>query len=626
MIRKNKLLICTLLMSMVISCMPGMKSEAAELSGEEQVTASLQDENSQRLEETTAMDEDGRIYEISEEEGIVAEETPAQFAMFSARSLDQNKVVNFNTKGSATTSFTYSGGNGYTNGAYGADAAYLGMTNDGKVRFMLSGVTGTVNASEVQIVEYESVSDCVSYYGISDGKLIHYISQDLNRAPSSYINNGTAPAYLSEGVKYYSYDGHYFYTDYKVMLSDYQNHMNGQNAVNAGNAFYNYFQFKNMREASAYSGEELNTMLQSAMGTAGVNASLSKLTGTGTAFVKYQNLYQVNALLSIGIAVNESGWGLSWICQNKNNIFGLNAVDSDPGVNADTYASIDDCIRIFMKTWMDGGYFDASDWRNHGTYLGDKNGGINVSYASDPYWGEKAAAHAWNLDSVGGKKDGPMQEETPSEPETDGTQTPTVPDVPSEPETDGTQTPTVPDVPSEPETDGTQTPTIPNVPSEPETDGTQTPTVPNVPSEPETDGTQTPTIPNVPSEPETDGTQTPTIPNAPSEPETDGTQTPDILDVPSEPEANGTVTPETDETNTSNAPDTEGTKTQDLSAESEKTQSTLSSGGESSENQTPVPAPKTGDTDQIVIWFSLLGLSLIFGTAAAAGKKRSSYK
>ena len=130
----------------------------------------------------------------------------------------------------------------------------------------------------------------------------------------------------------------------------------------------------------------------------------------------------------------------------------------------------------------------------------------------------------------------------------------------------------------------------------------------------------------MPSEPETDGTQTPTIPNAPSEPETDGTQTPDILDVPSEPEANGTVTPETDGTNTSNAPDTEGTKTQDLSAESEKTQSTLSSGGESSENQTPVPAPKTGDTDQIVIWFSLLGLSLIFGTAAAAGKKRSSYK
>ena len=110
---------------------------------------------------------------------------------------------------------------------------------------MLSGVTGTVNASEVQVVEYAAVSDHVSYYAVSGGKLIHYISQDLNKLPVSFINNGTAPSYLNEGVKYYSYDGHYFYTDYAVMLSDYQNNTNGQNAVNAGNAFYNFFQFKN---------------------------------------------------------------------------------------------------------------------------------------------------------------------------------------------------------------------------------------------------------------------------------------------------------------------------------------------------------------------------------------------
>lgn len=115
--------------------MPGMESNAAELSGEDQVTATLQDENSQRLEETTAMDEDGAIYEIHEEKGIVAEGTPSQNAMFLAKTSGQSKVVNFNTKGSAVTSFTYGGGSGYTNGAYGADAAYLGMTDDGKVRF-----------------------------------------------------------------------------------------------------------------------------------------------------------------------------------------------------------------------------------------------------------------------------------------------------------------------------------------------------------------------------------------------------------------------------------------------------------------------------------------------------------
>ena len=442
MIKKKKLLICALLMSMVVSFMPGMESNAAELSGEDQVTATLQDENSQRL----------------EEKGIVAEGTPSQNAMFLAKTSGQSKVVNFNTKGSAVTSFTYGGGSGYTNGAYGADAAYLGMTDDGKVRFMLSGVTGTVNASEVQVVEYAAVSDHVSYYAVSGGKLIHYISQDLNKLPVSFINNGTAPSYLNEGVKYYSYDGHYFYTDYAVMLSDYQNNTNGQNAVNAGNAFYNFFQFKNMREATKYSGEELNVMLQSAMSAAGVDTASSKLSGTGLSFVKYQNVYSVNALLSMGIAINESGWGTSWICRNKNNIFGLNAVDSAPGISADTYASIDDCIRSFMKEWMDEGYLDSSDWRNHGTYLGDKSSGINVSYASDPYWGEKAAAHAWNLDFIGGNKDCQIQEETPNVPNEPETDVPETPDVPSEPETNVPETPDVPDVPSQPETDASEIP------------------------------------------------------------------------------------------------------------------------------------------------------------------------
>ena len=72
MIKKKKLLICTL-MSMVVSFMPGMESNAAELSGEDQVTATLQDENSQRLEETTAMDEDGAIYEIMRKKVLLRE-------------------------------------------------------------------------------------------------------------------------------------------------------------------------------------------------------------------------------------------------------------------------------------------------------------------------------------------------------------------------------------------------------------------------------------------------------------------------------------------------------------------------------------------------------------------------
>ena len=89
---------------------------------------------------------------------------------------------------------------------------------------------------------------------------------------------------------------------------------------------------------------------------------LQKLSGTGLSFVKYQNVYSVNALLSMGIAINESGWGTSWICRNKNKYFWLECGGQRSRIGADTYASIDDCIRSFMKEWMDQGYLDSSEF------------------------------------------------------------------------------------------------------------------------------------------------------------------------------------------------------------------------------------------------------------------------
>lgn len=416
MIRKNKLLICALAMSVVLSVIPGVTGRAAEASGETEASESeIQDENIRRFEEVTAMDEDGSIHEIDDVDGTVDETDESNgIALFSTRSLRSlfslfssgPQVVNFNTKGNAVTNYTDAdkGISGYTNGAYGADAAYLGTTPDGRIRFMLSGVTGIVNASDVQLVDFSSVADNVSYYMVSSGRLIHYISQDLEKEPASAVNNGTAPGYLNAGVKYYSYDGHYFYTDYSVMLTDYQNGTNGAAAVNKGNPFYNYFQFLDMNLSTTYTGEEIDSILSAAMTNVGVDPSSSKLTGTGNSFVKYQNTYSVNALLSLGIAINESAWGRSSICLEKNNIFGLNAVDSSPN-DAYSFSSIDDCIREFMNYQMANAYLKDGQWSNHGEYLGNKGGGINVSYASDPYWGEKAAAHAWNLDTLGGSRD-----------------------------------------------------------------------------------------------------------------------------------------------------------------------------------------------------------------------------
>ena len=59
------------------------------------------------------------------------------------------------------------------------------------------------------------------------------------------------------------------------------------------------------------------------------NTVTSKLRGIGQALKDAEEKYGVNALLILGVAINESGWGTSNISQTKNNLFGIKAYDSD---------------------------------------------------------------------------------------------------------------------------------------------------------------------------------------------------------------------------------------------------------------------------------------------------------
>ena len=351
-------------------------------------------ENGDRLETVTGMDEEGNLQEIDDEAGIVKEsETKTRAA--------DAQIVNFNTKGSSTTDYkeVETGASGYTCGTYGADAAYLG-TSSGKVKFMLSGVIGEVDESEVQIVNISDASS-ISYYIVSSGRLMHYITTNVSKESySSKLDNGPAPSYLSEGTKYYSYDGHYFYTSGKfaAMLSDYNNG-DRKNSVNPSIPYFNYYQYLPLRSQIEYSSSELNSMINAK------TDSDSKMRDIGISLVNNQNTYGVNALIMTGIAANESAWGKSNISQSKNNLFGLNAIDSSPGESANYYSDVTTCIKEFAETYMSKRYLRAGYTYYKGGFLGNKASGINVHYASDPYWGEKAANVAWNLDNNNGKKD-----------------------------------------------------------------------------------------------------------------------------------------------------------------------------------------------------------------------------
>lgn len=387
--KRGKWLAAALVFCMGLCGLFSVKSDAAA------ADAALTDENPQRLEMVTEMDEEGNITDADDGPRLVED---SGIETFSAD--DTVKIVNFRTKGNAVTEYTEAGTgiSGYTNGAYGADAAYLGESN-GQVKFMLSGVIGLVDASEVQVVDFSDAA-VVSCYEAVNGKLIHNIVTDMTTPGyASRLGNGQAPSYLEEGQQYYSYDGHYFYTDYAVMLEDYCNDTRAH-AVNPENPYYNYYQYLPLRSRSSYSGEELDSILDQRL------KSTSKMKDMGTTFVKSQNTYGVNALLMAGVAANESNWGRSSISQQKNNLFGLNAIDSSPGTSANTYGSVEACIQDFSKNYMSRGYLYPEDWRYMGGFLGNKASGINVKYASDPYWGEKAANIAWTLDSLGGSEDG----------------------------------------------------------------------------------------------------------------------------------------------------------------------------------------------------------------------------
>lgn len=355
---------------------------AADVSGERQE------------ESVTSMDEDGNMKKV--ESGPKLIENPV--GPNKSRT-GEPQVVNFRTKNNAVTEFIEqeTAKPGYTNGAYGADAVYLGYAN-GKYKFMLSGVVGWVKESEVQVVNL-SQAKVVSCYEVKEGKLLHHIVQDMTTPGyATSLNNGPAPSYLEPGITYYSYDGHYFYRDYGVMVSDYRKDERGQ-SVNPEEPYYNYFQYLPMRSQSSYTGEEIDTMFN------GMLKKDSKMKDTGEVFVSNQDTYGVNALLMTGIAANESNWGKSSISQKKNNLFGLNATDASPGMNANQYSSVAACIEDFANGWMSRGYLYPKDYRYNGGFLGNKASGLNVKYASDPYWGEKAANIVWRLDHTMGEKD-----------------------------------------------------------------------------------------------------------------------------------------------------------------------------------------------------------------------------
>lgn len=296
----------------------------------------------------------------------------------------------------------------YIRGGNSDDAVFLELDpGTGRIKIKVSGTVGWIKKYENESTMSYPLYDIVplswvkspGYYQVTSTDLIHHLPLNVYNTKGEYqLVIGRKPSMLNEGT-YYSYDGNYFYTDLKQMINDYKQNTY-QNAVNRDNPFYNYYQYLSFRTKTNYNAANINQFIDARTS----NAS-SKLKNTGDYFIENQNNYGINAIIMLAIGINESGYGNSNIAQTKNNLFGLNAIDKTPGESANYFASVADCISEFAYVWLDYGYVQPGDYRFRGANLGNKGVGLNIKYASDPYWGEKAAQYYYDLDKYYGFQD-----------------------------------------------------------------------------------------------------------------------------------------------------------------------------------------------------------------------------
>lgn len=277
-----------------------------------------------------------------------------------------------------------------------------------------------------------------TFYYAYNNELYHQIHYNLKQY--DYYNRiGTAPyVYKTAGVKtyylknntsyapeqaitnrYLSFDGNYFYTNYKDMIDDYRAGTY-ERALNYDHPYYAYFMYLPSRAKTNVDANIINQAIINLGKTSNLTHDVnyyydangrllnglgteSILYGKGQLFIDAANTYGVNPLSIYTAAVRESGAGTSAIALIKNNLFGYGAVDGNAFNGAKTYASIKDSIDEYAQViGGTSGYTNINDYRYHGTHKGNKLSGTYVYYMTDPYGGEKDTAESFKIDKEGG--------------------------------------------------------------------------------------------------------------------------------------------------------------------------------------------------------------------------------
>lgn len=236
-------------------------------------------------------------------------------------------------------------------------------SDDKRLAITISGLSGYMKTEDLEALD--ASKDFIPYYESDGHRFYHYVAQNASIPVASHLSD------MEVGKKYYSADGLHF---------------DGFNLENP-------FLFKDLTEATNYSAEDLDKVFSL------LNIDNSLLENKGATFKEAEEHYHINALYLLAHSALESDWGRSKIAKDKNNFFGITAYDTTPYLSAKTFDDVDKGILGAAK-WIKENYIDRGR-----TFLGNKASGMNVEYASDPYWGEKIASVMMKINEKLGGKD-----------------------------------------------------------------------------------------------------------------------------------------------------------------------------------------------------------------------------
>ena len=236
-------------------------------------------------------------------------------------------------------------------------------SDDKRLAITISGLSGYMKTEDLQ--ELDASKDFIPYYESDGYRFYHYVAQNASIPVAPHLSD------MEVGKKYYSADGLHF----------------------DGFKLENPFLFKDLTEVTNYSAEDLDKVFSL------LNIDNSLLENKGATFKEAEEHYHINALYLLAHSALESDWGRSKIAKDKNNFFGITAYDTTPYLSAKTFDDVDKGI-LGASKWIKENYIDRGR-----TFLGNKASGMNVEYASDPYWGEKIASVMMKINEKLGGKD-----------------------------------------------------------------------------------------------------------------------------------------------------------------------------------------------------------------------------